>query len=244
MENKSPNPHFNSKNIIAVGISLMSLFIIAYVSIFSLNCSGDKPDYDFISKSVIPVVGTWMGTILAFYFTRENFQAATDQYNRVLDRLTPEQVLSKTFAKDIMTPLHSIIRLDYLILKDRSIITEILRNQNNASINRFLFFDGYKCKYIIHRSTFDSYLLDKHDGVLDISTLTLIDFIEEKDIKYSKYVKEGIVFIREEATLLEAKILFDNNPNSQDIIVTKSGKADEDVIGLVTNNKLTEFLKA
>lgn len=42
---------------------------------------------------VLPLIGTWVGTVLAFYFSRENFVAAARQTADLVRQLTPEQRL-------------------------------------------------------------------------------------------------------------------------------------------------------
>lgn len=40
---------------------------------------------------LLPVLGTWVGTVLAFYFSKENFVAAAQQTSNLVRQLTPEQ---------------------------------------------------------------------------------------------------------------------------------------------------------
>jgi len=39
---------------------------------------------------IIPLLATWIGTVLAFYFGRENFEAASKQYKSIINQLTPD----------------------------------------------------------------------------------------------------------------------------------------------------------
>jgi len=44
-----------------------------------------------IFNVILPVFASWVGTILAFYFGRENFESANKQVRELVDRLTPEE---------------------------------------------------------------------------------------------------------------------------------------------------------
>ena len=58
------------------------------------NVTDAKERYGFVKDVltiVLPLVGTWVGTVLAFYFSRENFVAAASQTASLVRQLTPEQ---------------------------------------------------------------------------------------------------------------------------------------------------------
>ena len=61
--------------IVIVGASLLSILVISGGAI---ALADDKAAMSrLVFTSVLPVLGTWVGTVLAFYFARENLEAAT-----------------------------------------------------------------------------------------------------------------------------------------------------------------------
>src|SRR4051812_39073052 len=62
--------------LVVVGSSLLVVLILSGVAIgFADNRSAMAR---LVFTSVLPLLGTWVGTVLAFYFARENLEAATD----------------------------------------------------------------------------------------------------------------------------------------------------------------------
>jgi hypothetical protein len=58
-----------------LGISILSILI---VSITYINQSANKESASSkVMDSTLPLYGTWVGTILAFYFSRNSFEAAS-----------------------------------------------------------------------------------------------------------------------------------------------------------------------
>lgn len=55
-----------------------------------------------VFSTIVPLFGTWVGTILAFYFSRENFREANDAVNRAFAQLTPDQKLQQTSVRQAM----------------------------------------------------------------------------------------------------------------------------------------------
>src|SRR5690348_14978704 len=65
---------------LAVGIVGASIFGIVVTSIVAIIAAGAEraETSRLVFSSVLPLLGTWVGTVLAFYFARENLQAATE----------------------------------------------------------------------------------------------------------------------------------------------------------------------
>src|SRR5574342_1393854 len=59
---------------------------------------------------LLPVIGAWAGTVLAFYFGRENYLAASRSTENIL-ALTLEQKLQATKASAAMRPIDKIVAL-------------------------------------------------------------------------------------------------------------------------------------
>src|SRR5574344_442832 len=71
--------------IIAIAAILMSLF-------GKMESNG----LDYVAKTLVPLWATWIGTVLAFYFGKSNFDTATKSYETIINKLTSEERLSQT----------------------------------------------------------------------------------------------------------------------------------------------------
>ncbi len=236
--NISPNRHGYVKNFIAILIAIFSVGITVAITWSSLI----NDETEVITSTILPLVGTWMGAILAYYFSKENFDAAAAQYNKVIDKLTPEKKLKSIKVVDVMIPFNRIVWSEIIDCKQKFIVGDILSNSQYKGFNRFLFFDKKRCSYIIHRSTFDRFitlhLLSNTN--IDFNKLMLSDLLATTDDIIKGYLQDGVKYIPESSTLWDAKILIDQNPQCGDIIITKNGGANEDVLGWLTDVEISK----
>jgi hypothetical protein len=231
---------FNSKNFIAVSITILS----AIVTIFVICVALGQKEFEFIASSLFPLIGTWMGAIIAYYFAKENFDAAASQYNKVIDKLTPEQQLGSISVSSAMKLIKNAQVIQYDEFADKSVYTDLLNNPNMNSFNRYMFLKNNKCQYILHRSTLDR-ALTQHVSVANSKPedLKLKDVINSTDEHIKGYVEKGIEFISLDANLLDAKNLIIKNKYCLDIIVTLNGVKGEDALGWITDVIISEKVK-
>src|SRR3954471_18215413 len=79
-----------------VGASIVGIVVMSVMAIgFAVKSRADTSRLVF--SSVLPLFGTWVGTVLAFYFARENLAAATtatqsvtESALRLTQRLRPD----------------------------------------------------------------------------------------------------------------------------------------------------------
>ena len=65
---------------LAVGIVAASIVGVVLLSAVAILAAGDEraETSRLVFSAVLPLLGTWVGTVLAFYFARANFEAATE----------------------------------------------------------------------------------------------------------------------------------------------------------------------
>jgi hypothetical protein len=198
-----------------------------------------------VFTAVLPLFGAWVGTILAFYFGKENFEAATRSVTNIAKAVGFMEKLKEIKVKDKM-----IRREDMSVIAkpDNDIpqikLTDILNTISSASkgVRLPILNDKDNPVYMIHRSVVDQYLaaqaLSKPPPA-DLSALTLNDFLADKTLK--DMVEKSFTAIKEDATMAEAKNAMDRTPNCQDVFVTKGGTIQEPVIGWITNVIIQEI---
>src|SRR4051795_729502 len=89
----------NTRRWIAIWMIILGVVLLIVVSIAAIWLADDKDRPEMarlVFASAVPLVGTWVGTVLAFYFARENLQAAaesqraaTESTVSLLGRLAP-----------------------------------------------------------------------------------------------------------------------------------------------------------
>ena len=83
---------------IAMIVVLLSALMLAILVVLGAIKGGDQQNIRDLMSVVLPVIGTWVGTVLAFYFARENLQAASETARELMQGKA-EQVLSHIPAR-------------------------------------------------------------------------------------------------------------------------------------------------
>ncbi|MGI2035339.1 hypothetical protein ACRQ1B_23415 [Rhizobium panacihumi] len=198
-----------------------------------------------------PLFGTWVGTVLTFYFTRENFKEANDAVSKIMERVTPAQVIDQMPVRDAMKPR---AKIQGHILKENgeedTLRLSKLRDLIREGCSRILIFaaDG-TIKYVIHESTLNKFIADRilhsagqtapQQNPVDA---TLAQLLLYKPVEGKLSMAETVrlfSFVGEAATLADARVAMTSTPGCEDVFVTKTGKASEPVLGWLTNSDIT-----
>lgn len=228
---------------LALYILVLSVVAIFGVAITAMIVGRNDPETSkTIFNTLLPVVATWVGTILAFYFGRENFESASNQMQKVIQKLSPEQ-RSNSSVSSIMKTIANVITYSFAEGKgDEEVTLEELKMKFTDRINRLPILnpDG-SAKYMIHDSS-----IDKYYGEGGNKTDSLKEFIEnQKSLENKREFGLGHAFIvvSEKTTLAEANTEMEQLSFCRDIFVTRTGNASEAVIGWISNVRMATFLE-
>jgi hypothetical protein len=233
---------------LALIVLVVSIGGIAVLAVFLLD--KDPTKFDRVFDSLLPLVGTWVGTILAFYFTRENYEAAGRQVSEITEKLTPIErlraipIISKMLKREQMVSLN--------ITEDKPVdniflVGDILNTFKTKNINRLPILDeNDHLRYIIHRSMIDKYLAQKalqpEFTTEQLNALTLKELLEE-DAALRNLFETSFTVVRADANLAEAKIEMEKIKNCLDVFITIKGTKNEPVMGWLTNLIISENAK-
>lgn len=218
-----------------LGFCFLTLFALAMVAVI-----GRPNDVMDVVNIFVPLIASWVGTILAFYFGRENLNAANAQMREMVDRLSPEERANSSI-KSIMRHFNEVVSLTIPEgTADKDIKIADLRKKLAGSISRVLVVDAKNvAKYMIHDSSVDRYLAD---GAKEEDSLK--EFLKQEETKSRRYgVGAGFVVVAADSSIQEAKFRMHAVSKCQDIIVTPTGSAEEAVSGWVSNVRLAKFLE-
>ena len=195
---------------------------------------------------LLPVLGTWVGTILAFYFSKENFAAAAQQTSDLVKQLTPDEKLQSVSAVDVMIPMKG-EKTTKLILDKPDDQINLKTNIIDALFEKFarnrlpVVDPTDKIIYIIHRSFVDKFVASKllaEPGAA--ASLTLKDLLADEEMK-KVFVAFGVV--GKNAKLITVKEKMAGNPDCSDVFITEDGTANTSALGWITNVILEENSK-
>lgn len=181
---------------------------------------------------LLPVVGTWIGTVLAFYFSRENFEAAARE-----TRLSLQQRLSVP-AISIAIPVSRIKAMEAADLAAAKLLTlqDVRAHLATIGFLRTPIFSPQKAPLlVVHSQPVDAVIASKAAANQSVAGLTVADLMAASQ---TPTVVQSFALIGETATLSDAKAAMESQSGCQDVFITKTGRAGESVIGWLTNNEI------
>jgi hypothetical protein len=218
---------------IITGVSIIAITLLAIYTIYK-----DPKEAKNILNVVLPVFASWVGTILAFYYGRENFETANAEVRKIIQQITPEQRAMELVSKH-MRPL---VTMSCFIIPTGKSIADFmindLRNRLSSNISRLPIIDANdKPKFMIHESSLNKYV---QSGGQDTDTIE--SFIKNQKADGFEYGdNKGFVVVSEQTSIGNAKRKMDSNSPCMDIFVTKTGSSDEPLLGWLSNTRLAKL---
>lgn len=239
-----------SRVVLGVLIPVASIAAIALLGYIIVLHSDDNDDRKWVLSTVLPVLGTWVGTIIAFYFSKENFEAATRSVQSVVTQLTGKELLKSIAASKVMIEIGKMWYLtdsvtDPVDAKGLSQTLADLEAQKKG--DRIPVLDSNKLpKYIIHRSQIDKYIAWKVSqpvpagGPAVVPTALTFNnlFTDKPDLK--TMFQTSFATVGESATLADVQAAMERTRDCEDVFITKQSG---EVIGWITDNIIQDNLK-
>ena len=226
-------------------ILAMAALIIVVAGVNAIRIPEKEDQFFDIAKYVLgvllPVIGAWVGTVLAFYFGQVNFEAASKSAANLVRQLSPREKLQAEAAGKAMMKINEVT--SFKIPPDKSeaditirkLIDDGFEKDKSRPRQRLPVLDAEgRGKYVLHRSTIDAFVAPKkRPPDVDESTLSLKDLLEDPKIK--DYIVNSFLPLASDKTLADAKDLMDKNSQCLDILVTQDGTKNGVVAGWITN---------
>jgi hypothetical protein len=224
-----------TRQLIALVVVGASLLCVAAVSGLAIGFANDKASASrLVFTSVLPVLGTWVGTVLAFYFARENFEAAASSTLALTGREQQVKVV------DVM-----IHEADFVVYdlapgdKPEDVKLSAVRAQMtkiDPPSRRLPIRDPARAVlYVIHDSTLSAFADKQKKTIEQVADMTIGDLLN--DPEYREII-EANGYVSRDATVAEARTVMASVAHCNDVFVTPSGKRDERAIGWLTNTLL------
>lgn len=115
----------------------------------------------FIFSSLLPLWGTWIGTVLAYYFSKENFESANKQVRELVNQVkNTNEKLNSLPVTEVMMPFDKIKKIEVPANgdPDKLIIQELYNQLVKDKTRRALIFVGRRIVYVLHKSLLSDFL--------------------------------------------------------------------------------------
>lgn len=233
---------FNSKistyrNFLGYVVILGGIFSILFISWFYFkNTEESRESADRIFTMLIPLFATWIGTVLAFYFGRENFESATNRYEKIIDKLSPD-LLDDINVGQIMISKKTMVYKDIseIIGEDKVLtISDLIEFLNSVKKSRLPILENNKIKYIIHKSTFLSALNNLGDAsITELNFNTFLESNEDVAISFLEF--------REPVILEDIRSELAKDTSIKDVFINNS---QGEVIGWLPDTLMMRYLNS
>jgi hypothetical protein len=227
-------------------ISGIGILVIAAVALGGAAFSSNdkfKDSSQMVFNSLLPLLGTWVGTVLAYYFSRKNFESASQSVERMVTLTTEQRLGQLLVQKEMLRPGQITVFQIAPGNSPKDVLLKDLRIKLGDKITRIPVVDANAVVlYIVHQSGLFKFIAEKAlAGGASIDKLTLQDLVDDAELK--NWVT-NIVYIPESASVADAKKKMDDQKGCQDLIVTRSGGNAEPMLGWMTNVDIGRLSKA
>jgi hypothetical protein len=236
-DNNNPKSEWKTARFwLAIGVTVTSIASVAILAGLIISVATNKEDAGTrVLSSILPLLGTWVGTVLAYYFSKENFEAATKSVTELAKQITTQDKLQSTQVSRVM-----ISRKDMFVkagaadtLKLSGILDELEKQKKGDRVPILGTRD--EAQYILHRSLIDKFLSGQARGgksATDVAALTVADLLKDPDLKK---MAGAFGIVKSDATLSDVADLMTKIDSCQDVFVTQTGDTGEAVLGWITN---------
>jgi hypothetical protein len=244
----------------SAGVILLGIIVVSAAAWTQYHQPGStalKDTAQLIFTAILPLLGTWVGTVLAYYYTRENFEAASRNTLEAV-RSSSERLASTRVSEKMMPAINVITakipagqKIDDLPLKG---IGDCFAKAgaNGQKITRLLITnDSGACIGIVHRSLWVEMLnlglqqTPKVDPQADsFAKLLALPYPSALGPTFKEFVENTLAYLALDRSVADAKAAMEAKPQCQDVIVTQSGKSDEPMRGWISNVDIMRLSQA
>ena len=216
--------------IMVIAVSVLALTFVGY----KIVSEGGTEDYEFVYSSLLPLVGTWVGVVLAFYFGKENYEAASKRYENIIDKLSPD-ILDDVKVNQIMIAKKTMVAKKWDDIQDKT-VKDVIDFLLGVEKSRLPILDANgKVKFIIHDS-----LLSKPNKN-EQNEIQAADPAEKMSAFVSKHlgVIDQIVMVKEDDILENVRKTMNSKPNCRDVFVEDN---NGNLVGWLTDTLILRYI--
>ncbi|QTF93846.1 hypothetical protein [Halomonas sp. BM-2019] len=231
-----------------LGISGIAIFIVAFLSLWGAYRTTEENFFQtsqLVFNSLLPLLGTWVGTVLAYYFSRKNFESASYSVERMVTLTTDQRLQQLTVAQEMLRISEiTLFRIPAGKSAENILLKDLVAKLGGKITRIPIVNDKDVVLYILHQSSLYRFYGEKTlagKSAVELEGFTLQDLVNDAELK--SWVT-NIVFVSEKVTVADAKKQMEHQTGCQDLVVTKSGSKNEPMLGWMTNVDIGRLSKA
>jgi hypothetical protein len=219
-----------------VGLLVVSIAVIVASLPFANTPTGNAAGIaaEKVFSAIVPLFGTWVGAIIAHYFSRENFKSASDSVQQMAARISPDDQLRATPVKSAMIPRDKMVAETVTGNDDAGVSFASLRSKLTPTVTRVpILNNNGTARYVVHESLIYRYIADNSSaGAFNPQQHNLANLVQHATIGP---MLNQFGFVSLEGSLADAKKAMEDIQGAQDVFVTQDGQRTQEVLGWLTN---------
>lgn len=219
-----------------VAVAVGGIVVIAALAIWLANDRSTTTQQIF--NSLLPLFGTWVGTVLAFYFAKDNLQAATQSTLALRGGAD-----AQTSVLQAMLPKSRITSCDLAagVKADAVPLFQLLASMQKATVQRIPILNSTGgVEYVVHDSTIRAYADSVKKDPTDPNVF--VDTVGDLKVKvpYGTAI-QAIGVVGPNAVLADARAAMRAVDGCNDVFVTSTGQRSDPMMGWLTNTDLASI---
>lgn len=255
-DNAPSDRSFLTRYVVRISIAATIVLGLAVIAASALDSSKERTALEaakWVLGVVLPLLGTWVGTILAFYFGKDNFESATKQTLAAVREVLPSTGADNLPVDQIGESMDAVTKLvlkkdDKGNFNEGETLAEIEKLLTGKVSRLPIVDDKGAVRFILHRSSYDKFKNERkvNDEVVNPERHTLKDLLDGQSVEPGYATMReflgktfGVVSSRE--TVGGARKVMRLSRKVNDVFVTQAGKIDERALRWITNSHLAHF---
>ena len=210
---------------VIIGCGVLGIVAVSIGVVWSADDHEEAARYVF--AGVVPLFSTWVGAVIAYYFTRQSLEAATESTLKLTGGLTAD-----TPVADVMIPRAKITSHDLKAGENAGDVPlkDLLDEMTAAGRHRIPILDqSGAVVHVVHDSTINAF-----------APTPAAEKIGDLPPDLKKLV-DALGFVGARAVVKDARAAMNAVPGCNDVFVTESGKREDPVVGWLTNTDLASI---
>ena len=221
-------------------VLVVSVIGIIAVSITAIGFASDSDEASrLVFASILPLLGTWVGTVLAFYFAKENLASANETTLQALQMAGTFSDVSS--IAEVMVPLDSIRPIERVA--DLAAARQLSLRQLHRAMERheqsrvpIVLESSGAPIFVVHEPELDGFAQRRSTRTEDLpADLTMADLLQITDLREAV---ENFIAVSQKATVAETREAMKTASGCKDVFVTDTGTVSGKIVGWVTNSAL------
>ncbi len=225
--------HARAQRNFAMLVFIFSFLLLLIVSLAAINYGTEA---QMVFTTITTLIGTWIGTLLAFFYSRENFESASRSMQQTIAKLSPEERLQSISAETAMVPYDQMVVVESNDPESIALSSLKAVFDEHPVATRLPILNTDKSVFaIVHESSLDKFLAANQTLV----NPTLKNLLSDPDGARSKV----LLFLSRRQTLRDAHTAIQLVRDAKDVFVTETGAGKEPVLGWITDTTVIDKMK-